>query len=195
MAGISIGSAYSVGGGLSADIGLSRGDGFYTPWFLPSPALNLVFAGATSLDSRITFSRPSLATMYDSTGKLTYAPNNLVITAAGSVDPEKLCALVEGAFAGRPAGREQGPTRPPFQVINERFLTIMPGKQSFTDYTDTRKAAASGIGEREFQDTYPTLGGAKWPKTKTRLYISKVCGALRSLWKPTGPLSKNPEWT
>lgn len=44
--------------------------------FSLSPALSLDFTTG-SLDSRITFSRPSLATMYDSTGKLTYAPNNL----------------------------------------------------------------------------------------------------------------------
>jgi len=42
-----------------------------------SPSLSLDFTTG-SLDSLITFSRPSLATMYDSTGKLTYAPNNLL---------------------------------------------------------------------------------------------------------------------
>lgn len=41
-----------------------------------APVLNLNFLSGV-LDPRITFSRPSLATMYDSTGKLTYAPNNL----------------------------------------------------------------------------------------------------------------------
>lgn len=46
---------------------------------LPSPALSLTFAGATTLDPRITFSRPSQAMLYDSTGLLTYAPNNLVL--------------------------------------------------------------------------------------------------------------------
>lgn len=48
---------------------------------LPSPALSLTFAGATTLDPRITFSRPSLATLYDSTGVLTYAPNNLSLNS------------------------------------------------------------------------------------------------------------------
>lgn len=41
------------------------------------PALGLDFTSGF-LDSRITFSRPSLATYFDGTGKLTYAPNNLV---------------------------------------------------------------------------------------------------------------------
>jgi len=42
-----------------------------------SPALYLPFALTGTLDPSITFSRPSLSTLYDSTGKLTYAPNNL----------------------------------------------------------------------------------------------------------------------
>jgi hypothetical protein len=43
-----------------------------------SAALALIFAGAQVLDSRITFARSGLATQYDSTGKLTYAPNNIM---------------------------------------------------------------------------------------------------------------------
>jgi hypothetical protein len=45
---------------------------------LPVPTLNLDFTTMTALPSTITFSRPSNATYYDSTGKLTYAPNNLL---------------------------------------------------------------------------------------------------------------------
>lgn len=44
----------------------------------PIPALSLTFTSGV-LDPRITFSRPSLATYFDSTGKLTYAPNNLLL--------------------------------------------------------------------------------------------------------------------
>jgi len=40
--------------------------------------LDIQFANAGVLDSRITFSRTSNATMFDATGKLTYAPNNLI---------------------------------------------------------------------------------------------------------------------
>lgn len=43
----------------------------------PVAALSLDLT--TALDPLITFSRASLATMYDSTGKLTYAPNNLAL--------------------------------------------------------------------------------------------------------------------
>ncbi len=90
----------------------------------------------------------------------------------------------------------QGPTRPAFHVVNERFLTFKPGGGSVLDYMDRAKDdKKQEVTKREFQDTYPSLGGAKWPTTKTRLYVSSICGAIRNLWKPTGPISKNPEWT
>lgn len=57
--------------GLTASTALSAGRG------LPIPALSLNFLSGT-LDSRITFSRGTNATLIDSTGRLTYAPNNLV---------------------------------------------------------------------------------------------------------------------
>lgn len=41
-------------------------------------ALDLNFLAGAPLDSRITFSRGSNATLTDSTGKITYAPNNLI---------------------------------------------------------------------------------------------------------------------
>ena len=44
----------------------------------PKPTLDLDFIGASSLDSRVTFTRGSAATMYDSTGTLVYAPMNLL---------------------------------------------------------------------------------------------------------------------
>jgi len=43
----------------------------------PKPTLSLDFAGATSLDDRITFTRGSQATLFDSTGTLVYAKHNL----------------------------------------------------------------------------------------------------------------------
>ncbi len=44
----------------------------------PKPTLSLDFLGATSLDSGITFSRGSQATLFDSTGTLVYAKHNLL---------------------------------------------------------------------------------------------------------------------
>jgi predicted Zn-dependent peptidase len=42
-----------------------------------------------------------------------YAPNNLVITAAGKLEPAKLWELVAKAFGGRPAGSAGKASRPP----------------------------------------------------------------------------------
>jgi hypothetical protein len=54
----------------------------YFSGFSVAPTLNLNFTTMTALPSTITFSRPSNATYYDSTGKLTYAPNNLLLNSA-----------------------------------------------------------------------------------------------------------------
>jgi len=45
----------------------------------PKPTLDLQFAGATSLDSRITFTRGSQATLFNSAGTLVYAKHNLLL--------------------------------------------------------------------------------------------------------------------
>lgn len=52
------------------------GAAYYAALFGPSSALSLNFTTGT-LDPRITFSRTSLATIFDSTGKLNYPSNNL----------------------------------------------------------------------------------------------------------------------
>ena len=87
-----------------------------------------------------------------------------------------------------------GPNRPPFHVVNERFMTFKPGRESLLDYTDRSMDKAKAATKREFQDVYPSLGGAKWPLTRRRLYLTWLTTALRSLWKPTGPMTTNPEW-
>jgi hypothetical protein len=48
------------------------------PLVNPYPALNLDFINNQTLDSRVTFSRGSQATLFDSTGTLRYAANNIV---------------------------------------------------------------------------------------------------------------------
>ena len=69
-----------LGLGLLASTTLATQNAFGTP--TPTPTLNLDFTTMTALPSTITFSRPSNATYYDSTGKLTYAPNNLLLNSA-----------------------------------------------------------------------------------------------------------------
>ncbi len=79
---LSQGGGLSVIGGLSLRGGLSVGSGF-SP--VLGPTLNLPFS-TLSADQMttlgVTFSRPSQATMVDATGKITYAPNNLLLNSA-----------------------------------------------------------------------------------------------------------------
>lgn len=79
---LSQGSGLSVIGGLSLRGGLSVGSGF-SP--VLGPTLNLQFS-TLSADQMttlgVTFSRPSQATLVDATGKITYAPNNLLLNSA-----------------------------------------------------------------------------------------------------------------
>jgi hypothetical protein len=56
-------------------------DGFAGTSPFSGASLYLNFLAGAPLDSRITFSRGSNATLVDSTGKITYAPNNLVINS------------------------------------------------------------------------------------------------------------------
>jgi hypothetical protein len=64
-------------------------------------ALSLVFSSMSALPSTVTFTRASLATMYDATGKLTYAPNNLALQSgfAGAVSGTPGTAPTSWAYA------------------------------------------------------------------------------------------------
>jgi len=59
------------------------------------------------IGTRTTVRRFTRAALVDCFGPW-YAPNNLVITAAGRVSPEKLLELVEATFGGRRPGRRAG---------------------------------------------------------------------------------------
>ena len=69
--------------GLSGNIGLWNGNsglwGGATGLIEGGASLYLNFLAGAPLDSRVTFSRGSNATLVDSTGKITYAPSNLVL--------------------------------------------------------------------------------------------------------------------
>jgi len=86
MAGMSIGNRLRGTTALSNGLGLSLGNRLYFAGFGPTgltPAMLLDFATDRSLvdsvgGAEVEFTRSGHATMYDSTGKLTWAPNNLV---------------------------------------------------------------------------------------------------------------------
>ena len=82
----------------------------------------------------------------------------------------------------------QGPNRPEMHVVNDRFLCFKPGKESLLDQFKYAGKKAT----RPFQDDFPGLG--KWPATKLRLYFSNFFSFVRSIVKPSGPLTEHPEW-
>jgi hypothetical protein len=69
--------------GIVAGNGLSIGNGLSFSWYSQAPSLSLKFylmsSGANLTGAGVTFSRASSATMFDGTGKLTYAPSNLYL--------------------------------------------------------------------------------------------------------------------
>lgn len=90
-------------------------------------ALSLDFTTG-SLDSRITFSRPSLATMYDSTGKLTFCPNNLLTYSATPSNAAwfKISSTVSGnivSFTGAPGAFQHiGQSISPAPTAGDTFI-------------------------------------------------------------------------
>jgi phenylpropionate dioxygenase-like ring-hydroxylating dioxygenase large terminal subunit len=96
-----------------------------------------------------------------------------------------------------------GPARPQLLRINDRALVYDPKANTVLNYAD-RAAEESGRETRKkqrphqppFQDTYPSLGGQKWPPTRTRLYISRICGFFRGLFPPSPPMTAaGTEWS
>ena len=84
-----------------------------------------------------------------------------------------------------------GPTRPQLLRINDRALAFDPKAATVLNYSDqaagdhARTGGGKAPDRREFQDTYPALGGQKWPPTRARMYISQICGTFRGLFSPS----------
>lgn len=103
--------------------------------------------------------------------------------------------------AGLLALAHSGPTRPEMKRINDRALVYDPKTSTVLNYTDRaagekpKDAVGQQALKRAFQDTYPALGGAKWPPTNLRYRLSQLCGFFRGLFKPA-PAMQTPasEW-
>jgi phenylpropionate dioxygenase-like ring-hydroxylating dioxygenase large terminal subunit len=86
-----------------------------------------------------------------------------------------------------------GPDRPPTRVINGRALVFENPR--FFDFVDSNQARKTSVGSGDFQDTYPALGGARFPKTRTRLYLARAFGFLRRHFRPKADwLVTDVEW-
>ncbi len=96
-----------------------------------------------------------------------------------------------------------GPVRPPVMRVNDRSLVYDPKSSTGLTYMGPATAGASKVEkqierpqQRPFQDTYPALGGKKWPPTRTRLYLSRICGFFRGLLPSSPPMTETgTEWS
>jgi phenylpropionate dioxygenase-like ring-hydroxylating dioxygenase large terminal subunit len=69
-----------------------------------------------------------------------------------------------------------GPKRPPTRVVNERALVFENPR--FFDFIDSDQTRKTNF-KRDFQDSYPGLGGAKYPKSLNRLRLARCMGFMR----------------
>lgn len=97
---------------------------------------------------------------------------------------------------------KMGPRRPRPKVVNNRGLVYAPEDVPFlsaianTDESvdEGDHGASNRDGDLMFQDVYPNLGGAKWPKTKLRLYFARLVAPF--LGHPgSEPFIRSTEWT
>jgi phenylpropionate dioxygenase-like ring-hydroxylating dioxygenase large terminal subunit len=87
-----------------------------------------------------------------------------------------------------------GPDRPPTRIVNGRALVFENPR--FFDFQDSNQSRKTNLARPEFQETYPGLDGATWPKTRTRLYLSHVMGFWRRHMRPTRDwLVADEEWS
>jgi phenylpropionate dioxygenase-like ring-hydroxylating dioxygenase large terminal subunit len=86
-----------------------------------------------------------------------------------------------------------GPDRPPTRVINGRALVFENPR--FFDFADSNQERKTSIQPTDFQDTYPQLGDAKFPRTRTRLHLARTFGFLRRHLRPKADwLVDDIEW-
>ena len=112
----------------------------------PLPALSLDFiAATTTIDPRITFSRGSQATLTDATGKLTYAPNNL-LTYSEQFD-NAAWTKINGGAGSAPVVTANVAVAPDGTTTADRLQTNSGGGAG-ADYSVLRQSATSTVGIR-----------------------------------------------
>jgi phenylpropionate dioxygenase-like ring-hydroxylating dioxygenase large terminal subunit len=106
--------------------------------------------------------RPALENLQDSHAFFVHR-NSLEVL---SQDPSGLNLLLH-----------MGPERPPTKIVNGRALVFENTR--FFDFQDSQQDRKSTVERAEFQETYPGLDNAKFPRTKARLHLARVMGFLR----------------
>lgn len=106
--------------------------------------------------------RPALENLQDSHAFFVHR-NSLEVL---SQDPSGLNLLLH-----------MGPERPPTKIVNGRALVFENTR--FFDFQDSQQSRKSTVERAEFQESYPGLNNAKFPRTKFRLHLARVMGFVR----------------
>lgn len=182
---------------------MSFGFGMGFPRSAPAaggPSLNLQFAGSTTLDPIITFTRASTATYFDSTGTLTTAAINAprldynpsTLAAQGLlVEEQRVNSLRNNTMVGAVAGTPgTAPTSWTVQINTTTGLTtqvVGTGTESGVTYIDLRvSGTASGAGTLdvffENASAVAALTGQTWTGS---VYTKLQAGSLTGISSPT----------
>jgi hypothetical protein len=149
------------------------------PLVNPYPALNLDFINNQTLDSRVTFSRGSQATLFDSTGTLIFAPSNVIRnnTMQGAVAgtpgtlPTNWFSSLQSGIAANVigTGTENGITYIDVQIVGTSGAT---GNSGVSFESTTGVIAASG--QTWAASTYAKIvGGSLTNVNSVRLTIAE----------------------
>jgi hypothetical protein len=148
-------------------------------FFGAAPSLLLDFLSG-SLDSRITFTRASNATQFDSAGSLVYAPNNAIRnnTMVGAVAGTPGTAPTNWARAASPTngissqvvgtGTESGVT-----YLDLRFTGTCSATFGFSVDTDTSSAAAAATGQAWTSSVYLTRSAGTIGNATVQLVLNE----------------------
>jgi hypothetical protein len=141
---------------------------------------NLQFAGASTLDPRITFTRTSNATQFNSAGSLVYAPNNAIRnnTMVGAVAGTPGTLPTNWARAASPTngissqvvgtGTESGVT-----YLDLRFTGTCSATFGFSLDTDTSSAAAAATGQAWTNSVYLTRSAGTIGNATVQLVLNE----------------------
>ena len=159
---------------------------------IPFPTLDLDFANTNSLDTRITFTRASNATYFDSSGVLQTAGNNVARFDHNPTTLQSLGLLIEeqrtnsirnntmqGAVAGTPG---TSPTNWAIGAIGLSSTIVGTGTENGITYVDIRVfgTTTSQFGSILFETTTGIVASASQSWTNS-IYLKLVAGTVNGL--------------
>jgi hypothetical protein len=147
------------------------------PLVNPYPALNLDFINNQTLDSRVTFSRGSQATLFDSTGTLKFAASNVIRNSTGvgavvgtpGTDPTNW--VLSPAASGLTKEIVATGTESGIAYIDVRYYGTPSAGTNVTISFEAANSVAASSGQTWTQSTYVKLQAGSFTNTTTTLSL------------------------